>query len=86
MADHVLLDNQKRIFVIGYFGHSNTGDQQYPLTFDYVFKTFLINHEEYSINYLDCDRIKNASKDTDGRILSEGFLHDKADGAIASGR
>ena len=75
MADHVLLDNQKRIFVIGYFGHSNTGDQQYPLTFDYVFKTFLINHEEYSINYLDCDRIKITEfKDTDIIILGGGDI------------
>lgn len=71
MADIVL----KRIFVIGYFGHANTGDQQYLITFNYIFKTFLINHEEYSINYLDCDHVKVTEfKDTDIIILGGGDI------------
>ena len=57
MAEYIL-DKQTRIFVIGYFGHTNTGDEQYLHTFDYIFKTFLFNHENYKIGYLDCDQIK----------------------------
>ena len=41
-----VLLNKENIYVIGYFGHTNTGDQQYLLTFDYLFKTFLLNYEK----------------------------------------
>ena len=65
----------KRIFIIGYFGHANTGDQQYLLTFNYIFKNFLINHEEYSIYYLDCDKVKITEfKDNDIIILGGGDI------------
>lgn len=61
------------IFIIGYFGHYNTGDQQYLHTFDYVFKTFLHTSEKYNINYLDCDHVKVTEfKDTDIIILGGG--------------
>lgn len=75
MANHLLLDNSIRIFIIGYFGHSNTGDQQYLLTFDYIFKHFLITHENYITHYLDCDHVKITQfKDTDIIILGGGDI------------
>lgn len=56
MTDNII--SSIRIFIIGYFGHSNIGDQQYLLTFNYIFKTFLINNNNYTIHYLDCDHVK----------------------------
>ena len=69
----MLLEQQTNIYVIGYFGHSNTGDQQYILTFDYFFKTFLPNPVNFNINYLDCDHIKTQTfLDSDIIILGGG--------------
>lgn len=68
-----LLPKKVNIFVIGYFNHGNTGDQQYIHTFDYVFKTFLQRHENYNIEYLDCDQIKEKQfNDSDIIILGGG--------------
>jgi polysaccharide pyruvyl transferase WcaK-like protein len=67
-----LLPQQTNIFVIGYFGHGNTGDQQYIHSFDYVFKTFLSTYEKYNIQYLDCDQIKTKHFDDSDIIILGG--------------
>lgn len=75
MDNMSLLPQQKNIFVIGYFGHGNTGDEQYRHTFDYVFKTFLPNSNTHNIQYLDCDKIKEQQfNDSDVIILGGGDI------------
>lgn len=78
-----LLNNIKNIYVIGYFGHGNLGDEQYKITFNFIFNTFLPKNDlnNYNINYLDCDTIKKHEfNDTDiiilggGDILNDYFL------------
>ena len=70
-----------KIIVTGYFNHHNLGDEQYMLTFDYLFETYLPNKTDYTIVFIDCDEIKNHKiKDTDiivvggGDILNDYFL------------
>ena len=64
---------KQNIYVIGYFGHANTGDEQYTYTFDYVFDTFLPNNETYNILYIDCDHVKITTFiDSDIIILGGG--------------
>ena len=46
------------IFIIGYFNHYNSGDEQYKITFDYIFKNYLTNYENYNIKYIDCNLLK----------------------------
>jgi len=53
------------IKVIGYFGHGNTGDEQYKSTFKYVFK----NH---NLEFIDCDKIKLHSFKADDTIVLGG--------------
>ena len=67
-----------KLYIIGYYGHYNTGDEQYKLTFKYLFPT-------YDLHFLDCDQLisYNISQpfvDSDiiilggGDILNEYFL------------
>jgi len=50
------MDNkQSRICVIGYFEHSNTGDEQYKLTFNYFLNKYLPN--TFTIEYINCDKL-----------------------------
>lgn len=61
------------IYIIGYFGHKNTGDEQYLITFDYMLKTFLPNFEMYNIIYIDCDKTSDTKFiDSDIIILGGG--------------
>ena len=78
-----LSNNIKNIYVIGYFGHGNLGDQQYLVTFNFIFQTFLPKSDlnNYNIKYLDCDTIKiHEFNDSDiiiiggGDILNDYFL------------
>jgi polysaccharide pyruvyl transferase WcaK-like protein len=69
------------IFVIGYYGHDNIGDEQYKISFEHIFHKFLPNRKSYNIEYLDCDSIKcDSFSDTDiiiiggGDILNHYFL------------
>jgi polysaccharide pyruvyl transferase WcaK-like protein len=71
------------IFIIGYFNHYNTGDEQYKITFDYIFKNYLPNYENYLIKYIDCDLLKNTKiEDNDiiivggGDILNNYFINE----------
>jgi hypothetical protein len=60
-----------KIFVVGYFDHYNIGDEQYKYTFDYIFNTYLT--KDYSVNFLDCDLLKNTEfKDDDIIVLGGG--------------
>jgi len=72
---------RKNIYIVGYFGHKNLGDEQYKLTFSYLFDTFLLNSKDYNIEYMECDRIKlNSFFDDDiiilggGDVLNDYFL------------
>jgi polysaccharide pyruvyl transferase WcaK-like protein len=47
------------IYIIGYFNHYNIGDEQYKITFNYIFETYLPNKDNYCIKYIDCDLLKN---------------------------
>ena len=69
----MLFPTNTNICVIGYFGHSNTGDEQYLLTFNYLLKTFLPNPAHFNIQYIDCDHIKTHTfQDSDIIILGGG--------------
>jgi polysaccharide pyruvyl transferase WcaK-like protein len=78
-----LTKEMKNIYVIGYFGHENLGDETYKVTFNFIFQTFLPKNDlnNYKIHYLDCDTIKlHNFNDTDiiilggGDILNDYFL------------
>ena len=78
-----LSHNIKNIYVIGYFGHGNLGDEQYRITFNFIFNTFLPKNDlnNYNIHYIDCDTIKlHDFNETDiiilggGDILNDYFL------------
>lgn len=63
------------IYVIGYYGHNNIGDEQYLNTFDYIFKKFLPNYINYKITYLDCDLVKDRQfSDSDIIVLGGGDI------------
>ena len=47
--------SDKRIIVMGFYDHNNIGDEQYKLTFKYIFDTYL--PENYEIIYLNFDKI-----------------------------
>jgi len=73
----------KNIYVIGYYGHENLGDESYKVTFNFIFKTFLPKSDlnSYNVHYIDCDTIKLYNFiDTDiiilggGDILNDYFL------------
>lgn len=57
--------------IIGYFNHYNTGDEQYKLSFTYIFDKYL--NCEYTCEFLDCDKIYNKNfNDSDIIILGGG--------------
>ena len=58
------------VYIIGYYGHSNLGDEQYKITFDYIF-SYYYQHSE--ITWMDCDQIESYTfNDTDIIILGGG--------------
>lgn len=68
------------IKVIGYFGHANVGDQQYQLTFRYLFQEYLCDSIQ-GLEFIDCDLISTKTfNDTDliilggGDVLNDYFL------------
>lgn len=64
---------KQNIYVVGYFGHANTGDENYLHTFEYVFQRYLFNFKNYNIIYLDCDHVKITTFiDSDIIILGGG--------------
>ena len=72
-------DSIKRIIVMGYFDNCNIGDEQYKITFKYIFDTYL--KEKYEIIYLSFDKINNMTfLSTDiiviggGDILNDYFI------------
>ena len=66
---------KQNIYVVGYFGHNNAGDEQYKITFDYIFETYIPNICNYTVTYVDCDVIKNINiLDTDIIILGGGDI------------
>lgn len=74
-------EKKQKIIVTGYFNHHNLGDDQYLLSFNYIFETYLPNKIDYTIVFIDCDDIINhLIKDTDiivvggGDILNDYFL------------
>lgn len=81
--EKILSKETKNIYVIGYFGHENLGDETYKVTFNFIFNTFLPKNDlnNYKIHYIDCDTIKlHDFSDTDiiilggGDILNDYFL------------
>ena len=42
--------------IIGYYEHNNFGDDQYKLSMDKLFHTYL-SSIDYEIYFLDCDKI-----------------------------
>ena len=55
--------------IIGYYGHYNTGDEQYKKTFLNLFDTYITN--EYNAFFHDCDKIANVDF-SDGDIIIIG--------------
>lgn len=55
----------KKIFIIGYYDHANSGDEQYKNTFSYLINNILDiqQKEEYKIVFIDCDKLKNYNKE-----------------------
>jgi hypothetical protein len=55
--NHNISENlcNKRIIVMGYFDHKNIGDEQYKITFKYIFEKYL--HGDYEITYISFDKI-----------------------------
>jgi hypothetical protein len=69
------------IFIIGYYGHNNIGDEQYKITFDYILRNYLPYLQKYHIKFIDCDRLKNFFFEENdiiilggGDILNDYFL------------
>lgn len=57
--------------IIGYYDHSNLGDQQYKRSFVDLFKNYL--KCDYTLDFYDCDKIKDISfKESDVIILGGG--------------
>jgi polysaccharide pyruvyl transferase WcaK-like protein len=67
------------VYIIGYYGHKNIGDEQYKLSFKYLFDKYMPSIE--NIEFVDCDLIKTRTfSDNDiiivggGDILNDYFL------------
>ena len=67
--------------IVGYYEHNNFGDDQYKLSMNKLFSTYL-NSQDYEIDFLDCDKIYLTTfMDTDiiiiggGDILNPYFLN-----------
>jgi hypothetical protein len=56
-----------RVIVIGYYDHFNLGDEQYKLTIQNIF-----NPDEYSLDFIDCDKCKNIDIPNDAIIILGG--------------
>lgn len=69
------------IYIIGYYGHDNLGDESYKLSFDYIFKTFLPDNDlqKYNIEFVENINTKSFI-DSDiiilggGDVLNEYFI------------
>lgn len=59
------------LFVIGYYGHYNIGDEQYKITFTHVLKKYL-GSKMVNIQFIDCDKIFNYSFDEKDIIILGG--------------
>jgi polysaccharide pyruvyl transferase WcaK-like protein len=69
-----------KFFILGYYNHNNIGDEQYKLSFQYLFQQFRTVAVD-SIEFIDCDKLSNAvigEKDIiilgGGDILNPYFL------------
>ena len=78
LKNHV---NKRRIYVVGYYDHSNLGDEQYRITFMTLFKKYLPDFNLYSIHFINCDELHKhtfALKDIiilgGGDVLNDYFL------------
>ena len=81
-----------KIYVIGYYNHDNIGDEQYKLSFEYLFQSFSSKVVIDSVEFVDCDKIGNAAIDErdiillgGGDILNNYFL-DKINAFFSSKR
>ena len=78
----LIKEEKRNIYIIGYYGHANSGDEQYRLTFKYIFDTYLPpSNIKYTIIHIDCDIIVDrVFNDNDiiilggGDILTDYFL------------
>jgi hypothetical protein len=63
-----------KVYVIGYYNHDNNGDEQYKLSFEYVFESFLKVVID-SVEYVDCDKIGDiVVEDSDVILLGGGDI------------
>ena len=63
-----------KIYVIGYYNHDNIGDEQYKLSFEYVFQSFTKVKID-SLEFVDCDKIGGvAIEDNDIIVLGGGDI------------
>ena len=67
--------------IIGYFGHCNLGDEQYLTSFKEILTTFMPVDQIYTVDFYDCDKIKDYSFSEDdiiiiggGDVLNDYFL------------
>jgi len=69
----------QRIYVIGYYNHSNAGDEQYKRSFQILFEQHL--NTDFDMNFVDCDNVSNMEFADDdiivlggGDVLNDYFL------------
>lgn len=67
--DSFIFTPSKNIIVVGYYGHSNAGDEQYKISISYFFETFF-SKGKYNLSFMDCDKL---DKLTDG-ITDEDII------------
>ena len=67
--------------IIGYYGHSNTGDEQYKISFIEMFKKYMPEGRVYETMFYDCDKIHDVNFSEDdiiilggGDVLNDYFL------------
>ena len=60
------------IKVIGYFGHCNLGDEQYLTSFKEILTIFMPSEQSYTLEFYDCDKIKQYNFSQDDIIIIGG--------------